>query len=107
MLFSNGRDYTQLAGNQSSPFEPVIPIMRYVGKCPWKSCKGQYATWFCCKMLEYLDIELQQIAVKETNDTWQSFYIINPKESPCAVIVSVTSSLILFVLDVNYLHSTE
>ena len=31
MLFSNGRDYTQLAGNQSSPFEPEISIMRYDG----------------------------------------------------------------------------
>ena len=58
MMFSNGHDYWQLAGNQSSPFEPVISIMRYGGKCPWKSCKGQYATWFRCKMLEYLDIEL-------------------------------------------------
>ena len=45
MLLSNG-DYTQLAGNQSSPFEPVISIMRYDGKCPWRSCKGQYAIWF-------------------------------------------------------------
>ena len=34
MLFLNGRDYTQLAGNQCSPFEPVISIMRYGGKCP-------------------------------------------------------------------------
>ena len=60
MLLSNGRDYTQLVGNQSSPFEPVISIKRYDGKCPWKSCKGKYAIWFRCKMLEYLDIELQK-----------------------------------------------
>ena len=58
-------------------------------------------------MLEYLDIEQQQIAVKETNTTWQSFYIVNLKESPCAVIASVTSTLILFALDDNYLHSTQ
>ena len=70
MLFSNGRDYTQLADNQSSLFEPVISIMRYDGKCLWQSCKGQFAIWFRCKMLEYLDIEQQQIAVKETNTTW-------------------------------------
>ena len=106
MLLSNGRDCTQLAGNQSSPFEPVISIMRYDGKCLWKSCKGQNAIWFRCKMLEHLDIELQKIAVKQMSTTWQSFYIVNLKESPCAVIISVTSTLILFVLDVNYLHST-
>ena len=63
--------------------------MQYDGKCQWKILfLDQYATWFRCIALEYLEIELhvRQINANETNTTRQSAYIVNPKGSPYAVI---------------------
>ena len=37
---------------------------------------SQYGTWLRRKIQEFLDIELQQIDVNETNTTWQSFYTL-------------------------------
>ena len=49
MLFSNGRDYTQLAGNQSSPYEPVISIMRYIVNVPGRVVRANMPLGFLVK----------------------------------------------------------
>ena len=44
------------------------------------------ATRFRCKIHEYQDIKLRQIDANKTKATWQNFYIVNLKGSPCAVV---------------------